>query len=140
MVLYLLKGLSSSPLVQINSYSSRDYPLNETYCVHNVFVGKRSVSVFRHNHFKCSFACVDPMILHTDQKKYPKYNVHPFLKYRKQISKQSLFIGSQLSCDEHTVGFHGNQNYKERISYKEEGDGSLRDFICSKGYTFAFHL
>ena len=49
-------------------------------------------------------------------------------------------MGRNLSCDEQTVGFQGKHKDKQRITYKKEGDGFLADYICSDGFTFAFHF
>ena len=54
------------------------------------------------------------------------------------VSKEAVFLGRHLSCDEQTVAFKGNHKDKQRITYKREGDGFLVDCICSDGYTYCF--
>ena len=42
--------------------------------------------------------------------------------------------------DEKTTGFQGRNPSKLRITYKKEGDGYQRDYLCGDGYTFTFYF
>ena len=57
-----------------------------------------------------------------------------------QVSKDAVFMGRNLSCDENTVSFQGKHKDKQRITYKGEGNGLLADCICGDGYIYAFHF
>ena len=138
--IYLLQALSPSPQIDMKFYSQRDDPVNGNDLVHNSFGGKSATSQRRHRHFKSFFASNDPCHLVPSRDEAPNWKVHPFLKHILNVSKEAVFMGRDLSCDEQTVGFQGNHKDKQRITYKKEGDGFLADCICSDGYTFAFHF
>ena len=138
--LYLLQGLSPSPQVEMKFHSQSEDPVNGNDFVHRSFGGKPGLSKRRHRHFKCFFTSVDPIPQTPSRDTHPNWKVHPFLKHTLQVSKEAVFMGRNLSCDEQTIGFQGNHKDKQRITYKKEGDGFLADCICSDGYTFSFHF
>jgi len=45
-----------------------------------------------------------------------------------------------FSCNEQTIGFKGNHQDKQCISYKKEGDGFLAKAISEDGYTYSFYF
>ena len=94
----------------------------------------------RHRHFKAFFCSVNPMLNVLSQDTHPNWKIHPFLKHILNVSKEAVFLGRNLSCNEQTVAFQGNHKDKQRITYKREGDGFLADCICSDGYTYSFHF
>ncbi|KAK3269570.1 hypothetical protein CYMTET_21993 [Cymbomonas tetramitiformis] len=44
------------------------------------------------------------------------------------------------SLDEIVIGFQGRCAEKDKIKYKDEGDGFIGDSICFGGYMYAFHF
>ena len=138
--LYLFHGLSPSPQIEMKFYSSLVDPVNGSDFIHKAFGSQAAKSIRRHKHFKCFFSSVDPTIPTPSRDTHPNWKVHPLLKHMLKVSKEAMFIGKNLSCDEQTIGFQGNHKDKQRITYKKEGDGFLADCICSNGYTYAFHF
>ena len=49
-------------------------------------------------------------------------------------------MGRNISADEQTIGFKGQHQDKQRISYKREGDGFLADTLCESGFTYTFYF
>ena len=138
--LYLLQGLSPSPQIDMKFKSQLEDPVNGNDLVHRVFGGRSAKSVRRHKHFKCFFACVNPLIEIPSRETHPNWKIHPLLKHMNEVSKKAVHLGQNLSCDEQTIGFQGHHKDKQRITYKNEGDGFLADCICSDGYTYNFHF
>jgi len=48
-------------------------------------------------------------------------------------------LGKEISGDKQVIGFKENQD-KQRISYKREGDGFLTDAISEDRYTYSFYF
>ena len=138
--LYLLQALSPSPQVDMKFNLQQEDPVNGNDLVFSSFGSKPSISKRRHCHFKSFFASNDPTYPVPSRDEAPNWKVHPFLKHILQVSKEAVFMGRDLSCDEQTIGFQGNHRDKQRITYKKEGDGFLADTICGDGYTFSFHF
>ena len=138
--LYLLQALSPSPQIEMKFKSQTEDPVNGNDLVHSSFGGVAWKSIKRHRHFKSFFASVNPIQNVPPQDTHPNWKIHPLLKHMLKISKEAVFLGRDLSCDEQTIGFQGNHRDKQRITYKKEGDGFLADCICSDGYTYAFHF
>ena len=136
--LYLFQGLSPSPQIEMKFKSNREDPVNGNDFIHTSFGSSSGRSARRHRHFKCFFACVDPTYPTPSRDTHPNWKVHPLLKHILKVSKDAVKLGQHLSCDEQTVGFQGNHKDKQRITYKNEGDGFLADCICSDGYTYNF--
>ncbi len=57
-----------------------------------------------------------------------------------KVSIEAWDMGEIASCDEQDVGFTGRHQDKQRINYKDEGDGFLADSICQDGYTWNFYF
>jgi hypothetical protein len=138
--LYLVQALSPSPQVEMKFRSQLEDPVNGNDFVHNSFGGVSWKSERRHRHFKCFFSSQNPTLTVPSRESNPNWKVHPLLKHMLHVSKEAIFLGRNLSCDEQTIGFQGNHKDKQRITYKREGDGFLTDCICSDGYTYAFHF
>ena len=138
--LYLLQGLSPSPQIEMKFKSQLEDPVNGNDLVHQIFGGKSGKAMRRHKHFKCFFACVDPLIQIPSRDTHPNWKIHPLLKHINAVSQKAVHLGQNLSCDEQTVGFQGMHKDKQRITYKNEGDGFMADCICSDGYTYNFHF
>ena len=137
--LYLFQALSPSPQIEMKFKYQSDDPVNGNDLVHTSFGGVAWKSIKRHRHFKRFFASVNPIQNVPPRDAHPNWKVHPLLKHMPKISKEAVFLGRDLSCDEQTIGFQGNHKDKQRITYKKEGGGFLADCICSDGYTYAFH-
>ena len=138
--LYLLQALSPSPQVDMKFNSQKEDPVNGNDFVFHSFGGKSAISKRRHRHFKSFFASNDPTYPVPSRDEAPNWKIHPFLKHILQASKEAVFMGRDLSCDEQTIGYQGNHRDKQRITYKKEGDGFLADTICGEGYTYSFHF
>ena len=138
--IYLLQALSPLPQVEMKFHSQVEDPVNGSDLVHRSFGGIAWKSEKRHRHFKAFFCSVNPMLNVPSRDTHPNWKIHPFLKHILNVSKEAVFLGRNLSCDEQTVGFQGNHKDKQRITYKKEGDGFLADCICSDGYTYSFHF
>ena len=138
--LYLFHGLSPSPQVEMKFKSQQEDPVNGNDFVHSAFGGKAGKSARRHKHFKCFFACVNPLYPTPPRETHPNWKVQPLLKHMLDVSKKAMVMGRNLSVDEQTIGFQGRHKDKQRITYKKEGDGFLADTICGDGYTFAFYF
>ena len=48
------------------------------------------------------------------------------------------YFGPNGSIDEMTMGFQGRCYFKQRITYKVEGDGFQCDALCDAGYTYSW--
>ena len=138
--LYLLQALLPSLQVEMKFYSQSEDPVNGNDFVHHSFGSVAWKSERRHRHFKCFFSSQNPTLTVPSRESNPNWKVHPLLKHMLEVSKEAVFLGRDLSCDEQTIGFQGNHKDKQRITYKREGDGFLADCICSDGYTYAFHF
>ena len=82
----------------------------------------------------------NPCTVPVSRETHPNWKVHPLLKHVLTVSKEAVFLGKHLSCDEQTIGCQGMSIFIQRITYKAEGDGFLIDCICSDGYTYCFHF
>ena len=54
------------------------------------------------------------------------------------FSKEEIFLGTILYCDEETIGCKGRHPEILRINYKKEGDGFQCDALGSDGHTYTF--
>ena len=84
------------------------------------------------------FTSVDPIPQAPSRDTHQNWKVHPLFKHTLQVSKEAVFMGRNLSCDEQTIGLQGHQKDKQIITYNKEGYWFLADCICSDGYTFYF--
>ncbi|KAK3260453.1 hypothetical protein CYMTET_22200 [Cymbomonas tetramitiformis] len=70
----------------------------------------------------------------------PFHKVEALLDHVKENSKRNWTPGRHLSKDEVDVGFQGRSELKDKIKYKNEGDGFLADGISDRGYLWTFHF
>ena len=49
-------------------------------------------------------------------------------------------VGPTISGDEQVVGMKGKHPDKQRVRYKEEGDGFIIDALCDDGFTLTFYF
>ena len=120
--------------------SQQEDPVNGNDFVHSAFGGKAGKSARRHKHFKCFFACVNPLYPTPPRETHPNWKVQPLLKHMLDVSKKAMVMGYNLSVDEQTIGFQGQHKDKQRITYKKVGDGFLVDALSSEGYTYTWYF
>ena len=109
-------------------------------------------SLRRFKHFRAFFH-----IQHPSDKRYVHYNpdsdkfvaataaalgpfakLEPFLGSLMHASMRNWVVGMTFAFDEITIGFQGRHSLKQRITYKNEGDGFLFDSLCDDGYLFCW--
>ena len=90
----------------------------------------------RHKEFKDFFSETNPIVPTPSTTKHPNSNIDPCLKHIIQVSKECMFSGRDISCDEQDIGFQGQHKNKQRVTFKKVGDGFLPDAIFSDGYTY----
>jgi Transposase IS4 len=135
--LYILQGLSPSPQVKLKFRPHHEDYVNGSDLCFQVF-GRKGER--RHKHFKTFFAVQDPLKIVPPKVTHPNWKVDPFLAWIQDVSMAAWDLGQEFSCDEQTIGFKGNHQDKQRISYKKEGDGFLADAISEDGYTYSFYF
>ena len=72
------------------------------------------------------------------RKSHPNWKIQVLLRHAIIVSKDTIFLGSSLSCDEDTMGCKGRHPDILRINYEKEGDGFQCDALGSDGYTYTF--
>ena len=132
---YILNGLSPSPQVDTNFDSQKNNPPNGSDFCYNAF---GSCARQRHKEFKALFSVQDPVKTTPRSKTHPKWKIQVLLRHAIIVSKDAIFIGSSLFCDEEIMGRKGRQPDILRINYKKEGDGFQCDALGSDGYTYTF--
>jgi Transposase IS4 len=135
--LYILHGLTPSPHVEMKFNRQDVDPVNGNDLCARVF---GSNAKKRHKMFKLLFTVQDPYKPMEDRTKNPYHKVNSFLKWMKQISIYAWNPGMHLAGDEQTIGFQGRHEAKQRITYKNEGDGFQCDALCDQGYTLNFYF
>ena len=109
-------------------------------------------SLRRFYHFRAFFH-----IQHPSDKRYVRYNpdsdkfvpataaslgpfakLEPFFGSLMYAAMRNWVVGMTFAFDEITVGFQGRHSLKQRITYKNEGDGFLFDSLCDEGYLFCW--
>jgi len=135
--LYILQGLSPSPQVKQKFKPHHEDYVNGNDLCYQVF-GKKGER--RHKQFKTFFAIQDPLKLTPPKTTHPNWKVDPFLGWIQNVSMAAWDLGKEISADEQTIGFKGNHQDKQRISYKREGDGFLADAVSEDGYTYTFYF
>lgn len=136
--LYLFNGLNHSPQVEMKFQSQNQDPINGNNFIHAAFEYQAAKATLHHRHFKAFFAVQDPNEIVPSKETHPNHKVEPVLKQIESVSMKAMHIGRNGSIDEQTIGFQGNHQDKQRITYKKEGDGFLVDAICFDGYTYGF--
>ena len=72
------------------------------------------------------------------RKSHPNWKIQVLLRHAIIVSKDAIFLGSSLSCDEETMGCKGRHPYILRIIYKKEGDGFQCYALGYDGYNYTF--
>ena len=72
------------------------------------------------------------------RKSHTHWKIQVLLRHAIIVSKDAIFLGSRLSCDEETMGCKGSHPDILRINYKKEDDGFQCDALGSDGYTYTF--
>ena len=67
------------------------------------------------------------------RKTHPNWKIQVLLRHAIIVSKDAIFIGSSLSCDEEIMGCKGRYPDILRINYKKEGEGFQCDALVSDG-------
>lgn len=49
-------------------------------------------------------------------------------------------LGQNISGDKQAIVFKEKHQEKQRINYKNEGDGVVLDTLCKSGYTYTFYF
>ena len=57
-----------------------------------------------------------------------------------RVAKYGIHIGQLISVDEMDIIFQGRHKDKQRVTYKNGGDGFLVDDLCAEGYTYSWHF
>jgi hypothetical protein len=94
----------------------------------------------RHKPFKTFFAVQDPLKIAPSKATHPNWKADPFLGWIQTVSIAAWDLGKEISGDKQTIGFKGNHQDKQHISYKREGDGFLTDAISEDRYTYLFYF
>ena len=76
-----------------------------------------SCSRRRHKEFNAFFADQDPVKPTPRRKTHPNWKIQVLLRHAIIVSKDAIFLGSILSCDEDTMGFKGRHPEILRINY-----------------------
>jgi len=135
--LLLIHGLSPSPRVSYKFKAQDQDPINGNDLVNESF---GSNAEKRYKQWKSFFGVQDPRKELPSTKTHPNFKIDPFLFHMQKVSMQAWEMGEVASCDEQDVGFTGRHQDKQRINYKDEGDGFLADSICQDGYTWNFYF
>jgi hypothetical protein len=133
--LMMLHGLAPSPRM---SYKFRDQetdPVNGNDLVKESF-GKNSEKKYKM--WKLFFGIQDPRKETPSKKTHPNWKVDPYLSWMQTVFRVAWNFGKFGSCDEQDIGFTGKHEDKQRINYKDEGDGFLVDSVAESGYTYCF--
>ena len=137
LALYLLHGISPSPQIEMKFTDHNDDPVNGSTLCNRLF---QRNGVTRHKEFKAFFGAVNPLIPTPATTTHPNWKVDPVLKSIMKTSKEAVILGRDVSVDEQDVAFQGQHQDKQRISFKNAGDGFLVDTLCSEGYTFVWYF
>ena len=124
----------------MNFYSSKEDPLNGGDSIHHSFISTALLAIRRHKHIEWFFSSIDTTINTPSWYFHPNLTVNLFLNHVMHVLQEAIFIGINISCDDQTVGFQFNHKYKQIITCKKEGGSFLVYYVCSNGYTYAFHF
>jgi hypothetical protein len=91
----------------------------------------------RYKKWKCYFGVQDPRKELQAQKLTPTFRL---ILYMQKVSMVAWDMGEIVFCNEQYVGFTGNCQEKQRINYKDVGDGFLANSIFQDGYTWNFYI
>lgn len=135
--LLLLHGLSPSPQISYKFQTQEQNPVNGNDLVSLVF---GSSAEKRYKMWKTFFGVQDPRKEVPSTKTHPNFKIDLFLQHIMKVSIDAWDMGEVLSCDEQDIGFTGRHQDKQRVNYKDEGDGFLTDSLCQDGYTYSFYF
>jgi hypothetical protein len=133
--LLMLHGLAPSPRI---SYKFKDQgmdPVNGNDFVKESF-GTNAEKKWKM--WKLFFGIQDPRKATPSKKTHPNWKVDPFLAWMQNVFRLAWHFGKFGACDEQVIGFTGKHEDKQRINYKDEGDGFLVDSVAEAGYTYCF--
>ena len=134
---YIIHGLAPTPRLEYKFYpQSHDPVTGNDFVAANM--GKNALR--RLHHFKCFFACQNPVLPTPDRNLDPLHKVKGLVSWITKIGGESWALGKSFAIDEQTIGFQGQHIHKLRISYKKEGDGFQCDALCQDGFTFAVYF
>ena len=128
--LYLLYAISPSPRLDMKFRSEAEDPVHGSNLWNEVF-GKPGVT--RHKEFKAFFSAINPIIPTPSTNTHPNWKVDPCLKQFARLSRECIYIGKIIACDEQDIGFQGRHRDKQRVTFKKMGDGFLLDALCAYG-------
>ena len=113
---YILNGLPPSPQVEMKFDSQKKNPTNGSNFCSNAF---GSCARQRHKKFKAFFEFQDPVKPTTMRKSHPNWKIQVLLRHNIIVSKDAIFLGSSLSCDEDTMVCKGRHPDILLINYKK---------------------
>jgi Transposase IS4 len=91
--------------------------------------------------FRSFFHISDPMNQTRNPQHGGYYKLEPLLSEMRLKMEAAWNLGRSFAIDEMTIGFQGRCRFKQRITYKAEGDGFQCDALCDdKGYTYSFYF
>ena len=91
--------------------------------------------------FRSFFHIADPTNQHRNAQHGGYYKLEPLLSDMRLKMEAYWNLGKSFSVDEMTVGFQGRCRFKQRITFKTEGDGFQCDALCDDtGYTYSFYF
>ena len=120
LALYLLHSISPSTKIEMKLKSEQEDLVNGSFPCNEVF-GKTGVN--QHKEFYAFVSATNPIVHTPSTTTYSKWKIDPCLKRMIRLSKECMFIGRDISCDEQDIGYHGQHKDKQRITFKEVGDG-----------------
>ena len=113
---YILNGISPSPQAEMKFDSQKKNPMNGRDFCFKAFV---LCAIRRNKEFKALFAVQDPVNPTPIRKSHPNWKIQVLLRHDIIGSKDTIFLGRSLSCDEETMEFKGRHPYILRINYKK---------------------
>ena len=91
--------------------------------------------------FRSFFHISDPLNQTRNPQHGGYYKLEPLLSEMRLKMEAAWNLGRSFAIDEMTIGFQGRCRFKQRITYKAEGDGFQCDALCDdKGYTYSFYF
>ena len=133
--LLILHGLAPSPRMSYKFKDQDTDPVNGNDFVKDSF-GKNSEKKWKM--WKLFFGVQDPRKATPTKKTHPNWKIDPFLAWMQNVFRLAWNFGKFGSCDEQVIGFTGKHEDKQRINYKDEGDGFLVDSVAESGFTYCF--
>jgi len=133
--LLMLHGLAPSPRISFKFQDQITDPVNGNDLVKESF-GKNAEKKYKM--WRLFFGIQDPRKDTPSKKTHPNWKVDPFLSWMQTVFRLAWNFGKFGSCDEQDIGFTGKHEDKQRINYKDEGDGFLVDSVAESGYTYCF--